>query len=77
MVLISWYWAVQTVTTVGYGDIANVTTYELMFCVITMVVGVGVFGDFLGAVTGMESSDLMTEEDRVVNEKLIKSIKNK
>lgn len=42
-----------------------------------MVVGVGVFGDFVGAVTGMETNDLMVEEDRIKKEELIKSIKNK
>lgn len=42
-----------------------------------MVVGVGVFGDFVGSVTGMEINDPMIEDDRVRKEEMIKSIKSK
>lgn len=77
LIFISWQWAVQTVTTVGQGDIPNHTEQEMLFCLITMVVGVGVFGDFVGAVTGMETQDLMIEEDRVRKEEIIKNIKAK
>jgi len=48
----------------------------MLFCIITMVLGVGVFGDFVGAVTGMESSDPMLEDDRIKKEEIIKKIKN-
>lgn len=39
----SLYFAVTTMITVGYGDIAPVTTYEIFFVTIAMFVSCGVF----------------------------------
>ena len=42
--LASVYWAVTTMTTVGYGDIAPVTDSERIFTVFAMIVGGGFYG---------------------------------
>ena len=36
----SLYWTLQTITTVGYGDIGTVVTGERVFCSIAMIIGV-------------------------------------
>eukprot|EP00801_Mesodinium_rubrum_P001702 Mrub_01702.p1 GENE.Mrub_01702~~Mrub_01702.p1 ORF type:complete len:645 (-),score=65.52 Mrub_01702:88-1839(-) len=51
MYLSAWYWAIQTVTTVGYGDIPSVTIQEKFFKLFAMIIGVIVFSDFIGSVT--------------------------
>lgn len=44
------WWAITTVTTVGYGDTAPVTTLGRLLGVLLMLVGIGVFGIFTAAV---------------------------
>jgi len=44
------YWAVTTVTTIGYGDIAPTTTAERMFVMFSMFVGAAVFSYVIGTV---------------------------
>ena len=39
----SLYWAVQTITTVGYGDNTISTHHEQIFCIFAMVIGVIAF----------------------------------
>ena len=41
--VISLYWAMQTVVTVGYGDVSPVTKAETWYVIFAMLVGVGVF----------------------------------
>lgn len=43
MYVIAIYWAVQTVTTVGYGDVGSSNSFERIVCAICMVFGVCVF----------------------------------
>lgn len=40
---ISFYWSVQTVTTVGYGDVGSTNSTERIFCAVIMVFGVIAF----------------------------------
>ena len=40
---VSIYWAITTITTVGYGDISASNTTEYWFCSIIMVLGVIAF----------------------------------
>lgn len=44
----SFYWAVMTMTTVGYGDITPSTEFELVVAIIGMVIGGFVFGLVVG-----------------------------
>ncbi|KAG7400715.1 hypothetical protein PHYBOEH_004762 [Phytophthora boehmeriae] len=39
----SFYWAIMTMTTVGYGDVHPTTTHERIFAIVAMVVGAWIF----------------------------------
>ncbi|KAL4462758.1 hypothetical protein ABPG72_015013 [Tetrahymena utriculariae] len=42
--ILSLYWAVVTMITVGYGDVVPQNTWERLFCIIIMLISCGVFG---------------------------------
>ena len=44
----SFYWACQTITTVGYGDIAAITTGEKLYAIFWMIIGVGFYSFTIG-----------------------------
>jgi len=50
------YWAATTSTTVGYGDISPVSDGEKMFGIVSMVMGVGIYGYIIGSMTDVVSS---------------------
>lgn len=52
----SLYWSFSTITTVGYGDLTPTNTYERLFAIIAMVVGVTVFAYFMGSMTSVVSA---------------------
>jgi hypothetical protein len=54
--LTSVYWTVQTVTTVGYGDISGTNSAERIFCSIIMVIGVCSFSFVNGSLASVLSS---------------------
>lgn len=54
--MLSIYFTISTVTTVGYGDNAAHTTPERIFCIVLMVLGVIVFTFVSGALSSMLSS---------------------
>ncbi len=55
------YWAVTTVTTVGYGDVAPVTTGGRILAVVVMFVGIG----FVAILTGAIAQRFMTSVSEV------------
>ena len=56
MYIISFYWTITTITTVGYGDISGSNIYEMMFCSIIMIVGVISFSFANGALASIMSN---------------------
>lgn len=50
MLVTAWYWAFQTVTTVGYGDIPTANYREMVFRMICMILGVIIFSEFLNSI---------------------------
>jgi hypothetical protein len=39
--LLSVYWAVQSITSVGYGDLPATNAYSQVVAIVTMLIGVG------------------------------------
>ena len=51
--LASFYFIITTFSTVGYGDISANNTYEKIFCIIVMVVGVTAFAAGTSTLTNL------------------------
>jgi hypothetical protein len=49
----SLYWCVQTVTTVGYGDVVLSTIPQKIYAMVVMLFGVGVYGYIIGNVANI------------------------
>jgi hypothetical protein len=50
---ISLYWAVTTLTTVGYGDITAHSITEMVICCIVMIIGVFLYSYTIGSITNL------------------------
>lgn len=66
------YWAVTTVTTVGYGDISATTVGEKLFAIFVEVCGVAWFGLLISALGSDVLSDSRAEEARQLKSALKK-----
>jgi len=49
----SWYFAVMTMSTIGYGDISPVTSTERIICNFMMLVGAGIYAYIVGSITSV------------------------
>lgn len=62
----SMYWAIVTVTTVGYGDITPSTTLGQFFSAILMIMGYGILAVPTGIVS-VELAQVQREKDKLLN----------
>jgi len=66
------WWSVVTVATVGYGDLVPVTPTGRVLAVVLMIVGIGLFATFAGAIANIfvrqvqRSTRVDTVEDRLI-----------
>jgi hypothetical protein len=51
--MVSLYWTITTITTVGYGDISGKNNMERAYCSIVMMVGVVAYSFATGSVTSI------------------------
>lgn len=67
----AWYWAIQTVTTVGYGDISHANSQDRLFRMVCMMVGVQVFSNFLSSISyEPENEKVLDHESMDVKDKI-------
>ncbi len=50
------YWTVQTLSTVGYGDVLPADTMQVLYAIGVMLFGVGIYGYVIGNVAGILSN---------------------
>ncbi|MDP6479626.1 MAG: potassium channel family protein [Phycisphaerales bacterium] len=66
------WWSVVTVSTVGYGDVSPITPIGRVLAVVLMVVGIGLFATFAGAIANIfmrqvqKTASVDSLEDRLV-----------
>ena len=62
------YWALQTLTTVGFGDITIKTVNERLFAILWMIIGVAFYSYAIGNMTNMVAD--MDADREQLNQKL-------
>lgn len=67
----SYYWAVTTMTTVGYGDITPTNLAEMIYSIVVMVLGKLLFGFILGTVASTLAN---LDIQRVIYEEKLKAL---
>ena len=54
--IISLYWSVMTMSTIGYGDVTPKTHYERMYEIFGMMLGASVYAYMVGAICSIVAS---------------------
>ena len=54
--IISLYWSVMTMSTIGYGDVTPKTQYERMYEIFGMILGASVYAYMVGAICSIVAS---------------------
>lgn len=54
--IISLYWSVMTMSTIGYGDVSPKTQYERMYEIFGMILGASVYAYMVGAICSIVAS---------------------
>jgi K+-transporting ATPase A subunit len=54
--LVSVYWAIQTITTVGYGDVTPISLSEKVAALLWMIIGVGFYSFTIGNLSSIISN---------------------
>ena len=54
--VISLYWSVMTMSTIGYGDVSPKTQYERMYEIFGMILGASVYAYMVGAICSIVAS---------------------
>lgn len=66
--LVSMYWSVTTLSTVGYGDIAAINTEERIIAIIVMLIGATLFGYIVGNVASLMGNFTLDEKSERVRQ---------
>lgn len=72
----AFYWAMTTLTTVGYGDIVAKTMLQMIYAALTQIIGVGVFGYILSYVASLLSRLDAARENHMDNLDQIEAFMN-
>jgi voltage-gated potassium channel len=73
----SFYWALTTLTTIGYGDITPKDNIGMIFTCFVMIIGVGMYGFVIGNITRiMAQADRYKEQSREKINDLIQFMKH-
>ena len=64
----SFYWAFQTITTVGYGDFSITTNWEFVLCLFWMIIGVNFYTYVIGSVSSIIVAN--DNQNAILNQKL-------
>jgi hypothetical protein len=70
----SMYWTVQTLTTVGYGDNVPETNGQMIYSMVVMMFGVGIYGWLIGNIAGILSKRDAVEQYYFDNMERLKAI---
>ena len=71
------YWAFQTLTTVGFGDVSAVTVGERIFAIVWMLLGVAMYSYAIGNMTNMIASMDFSNEELQKNLGILKELKSR